>query len=379
MSYYKQVSIYSDFFDENWKNEVTSEQIDTILSKYNIDEYDFLKLLTYTDKSSLEKCALKARDESIKHFGKAILLYSPLYIANKCVNRCVYCSFNESNKLIKRIKLNEMEIVEEAKELSSMGIKHVLLLTGEEEKETGFVYIKKAVEILSSYFDSVMIEVAPLDVIHYESLVESGVDGVTIYQEVYDREVYKKVHVKGPKADYRYRLDTPERICKANVRSLNLGALIGLSNWRREIFLLGMHIRYISEKYPHVEIGISLPRIKEIQSSEELAYELNEINNSQFLQALIALRLLAPHCSINISTRESSEFRKNLISIGVNKMSAGVSTSVGGYKVNRNDIGQFDISDKSSVDDVKKLIDSVGYQSIFKDWMQIDNKSLNID
>lgn len=372
MSYYNHVQMYEEFFDKNALNNVSSEEIDKVLLKTNIDKQDFLKLLTYKDLNCLEKCASKSREESIKHFGKAVLLYSPLYIANKCVNRCVYCSFNESNSLIKRVKLTDDEIVEEAKELSSMGIKHVLLLTGEEEKESGFLYVNDSVKILREYFDCVMIEVAPLDESHYARLVDSGVDGVTIYQEVYDREIYRKVHVKGPKADYRYRLDTPERACRANVRSVNLGALIGLGDWRREIFILGMHIRYISEKYPHVEVGISLPRIKGIQTSEELSYELKEINDTQFLQALTALRLLAPHCAINISTRESSEFRKNLIPIGVNKMSAGVSTSVGGYKVNRDDIGQFDISDKSSVQDVKKLIESVGYQSIFKDWMSLE-------
>lgn len=376
MSYYNHVDMYGKYFDKNECIEVSSFEIDQILNKKNISESDFLKLLTYKDLESLEKCALKSRAESINHFGKAVLLYSPLYIANKCVNRCVYCSFNESNSLIKRVKLNKDQIIEESKELSSMGIKHVLLLTGEEEKESGFLYVNEAVKILREFFDSVMIEVAPLDESHYEKLVSSGIDGVTIYQEVYDKEVYKSVHIKGPKADYRYRLDTPERACKANVRSVNLGALIGLANWRREIFLLGMHIRYISEKYPHVEVGISLPRIKNIQSSETLSYDLNEINDTQFLQALTALRILAPHCAINISTRESSEFRKNLIPIGVNKMSAGVSTSVGGYKVHKDNIGQFDISDKSSVSDVKKLIESVGYQSIYKDWMNLES---NID
>ncbi|MGB3367710.1 MAG: 2-iminoacetate synthase ThiH [Acidaminobacteraceae bacterium] len=360
------------FFDENVLNKVSSEEIEKVLHKSNIDKMDFLKLLTYKDLSSLEKCASKSHEESVKHFGKAVLLYAPLYIANKCVNRCVYCSFNESNNLIKRIKLTTDEIIEEAKELSSMGIKHVLLLTGEEEKESGFIYVNESVKILRQYFDSIMIEVAPLDQSHYEKLIDSGVDGVTIYQEVYDKEIYKKIHIKGPKADYRYRLDTPERACRADIRSVNLGALIGLGDWRREIFLLGMHIKYICEKYPHIEVGISLPRIKGIQTSEKLSYDLKEINDTQFLQALTALRLLVPHCAINISTRESSEFRKNLIPIGVNKMSAGVSTSVGGYKVNRDDIGQFDISDKSSVEDVKKLIESVGYQSIFKDWMSLD-------
>ncbi len=371
MSFYNYVDLYSDYFKDNFQDEVSPGEIDAILSKDLIKEEDFLRLLGYRDFASLEKCARRSQEESIKHFGKAILLYSPLYIANKCVNRCLYCSFNESNSLIDRLKLTPSQIHEEAKALSASGIRHVLLLTGEEEKEEGFIYVNEAVRILRQYFDSVMIEVAPLDKSHYESLVESGIDGLTIYQETYDKEIYKKVHIRGPKAYYRYRLDTPERACQADVRALNMGALLGLGDWRLEIFLLGMHVKYLNERYPQVDIGISLPRIKGIKSSEELSYEHKEISDPCFIQALTALRLFLPHASINISTRESSDFREKLIPIGVNKMSAGVSTSVGGYKVNKKSASQFDIADKSSVEDVKELISSLGYQAVFKDWMDI--------
>lgn len=376
MSFYDQIKKHESDFEYftkelNKAGSISNDEIHRILGKTSLADHDFFKLLHYSDTKILEKAALRAREESLNHFGKTILLYSPMYISNICVNRCVYCSFNNENKMIDRVKLNINQIKEESIALSKTGIKHVLVLTGEEKKERGYEYVLEAVKVIREYFESVSIEVAPLDEDHYISLVDGGVDGVTIYQEVYDEEVYKTVHLKGPKSDFRYRLETPERACNANIRSMNIGTLIGLSDYKRELYIMGMHLKYLSDKYPHIDLGISLPRIKDIDTSEEIGYTHYPITDAKFVQCMIALRLFLPHCAVNISTRESSEFRRNLIPIGVNKMSAGVSTSVGGYSVYKDTLGQFNISDTSSVEDVKDLIKSVGYQPILKDWMKI--------
>ncbi|MCM1988176.1 2-iminoacetate synthase ThiH [Oceanirhabdus seepicola] len=347
---------------------VSNDDIIKILNKEQIDEHEFLQLLSQEGANNLEHMAQNSRINSLKHFGKAITLYTPMYISNYCVNRCLYCSFNCNNS-IKRNKLTLDEIREEAEEVSKTGIKHILLLTGESEVKTSVEYIKDAVKILREYFQSVVLEVYPMKTHQYKELVDAGIDGVTIYQETYDREIYKNVHIKGPKRDYLYRLDTPERACIAGVRTINIGALLGLDDWRVEIYKVGLHAKYLSEKFPEVEVGISLPRIKEISSTENVPYKYNEITDREFVQIFSALKLFLPHCSINISTRESKSMRENLIPIGVNKMSAGVSTEVGGHKINKNSEKQFKISDESSVEDVIKMIERVGYQPVLKDWM----------
>ena len=65
-------------------------------------------------------------------------------------------------------------------------------------------------------------------------------DGLTIYQEVYDKAVYRKVHPFGPKTDYKFRLDAPERGAEAGMRNVNIGVLFGLDDWRREVFLMDL-------------------------------------------------------------------------------------------------------------------------------------------
>lgn len=49
-------------------------------------------------------------------------------------------------------------------------------------------------------------------------------------------------------------------------------------------------------------------------------------------------------------------------------MSAGVSTSVG-HSDDEEETKQFEISDKSSVEEVKAMVTERGYQVVFKNWV----------
>ena len=71
-------------------------------------------------------------------------------------------------------------------------------------------YLKKSVEILRKYFDGVDVEIYPLNESEYKELADSGADGLTIYQETYNEQLYKLLHTKGAKSDYKYRLETCE-------------------------------------------------------------------------------------------------------------------------------------------------------------------------
>jgi 2-iminoacetate synthase len=92
------------------------------------------------------------------------------------------------------------------------------------------------------------------------------------------------------------------------------------------------------------------------------------VSDRDLVQLILALRLFLPRAGITISTRESAEFRDNLVKLGVTKMSAASSTAVGGYAAARHSVGQFEISDHRSVDEVRLAIQQKGYKPIFKDW-----------
>lgn len=369
MSFIEVIDKYKDFDFKSYFNRVTDKDIEASINKRILDEKDILNIISKRAEKFLEQMAQKSNQITNRHFGKTVLLYTPLYIANICVNKCVYCSYSIDNN-IKRVKLSLKDIEKEAIAISKQGFKHIILLTGESPNDTPIEYLIEAIEVLKKYFPSITLEVQPLLKEEYERVVKLGVDGLTIYQEVYDIEIYKKVHIAGPKSNYKYRLDTPERGAMAGIRNINISALFGLNDFREELFFTIMHGRYILEKYPGVEVGFSVPRIRPHAGSFNDLYEVSDKN---LVQCILALRLSHNNSSINISTRESHSLREKLIPLGVTKMSAGVSTQVGGHSKEVEETGeaQFLINDDSSTSAVKDMIKKIGYAPIFKDWDRI--------
>lgn len=362
------------FYDEveRWErsglaNRIAAARETDVLSALNkdiCDENDLLALVSPAAAPHLEAMARKSRDLTLAQFGKVIFLYAPLYLANICDNECVYCGFRHSNK-ISRKKLSPEEAAQEARIIAASGIKHILILTGESRIATPVSYIAECVRHIKSFFNSISIEVYSLTTAEYAELLAAGVDGMTMYQETYNEELYRELHPKGPKADYRGRLESPERACRAGMRSIGVGALQGLDDFRRDGFLTGLHAAWLQSTFPDVEIGVSLPRI---QPQVGGFTSRCDVSDRDFVQLLAALRIFLPRASITVSTRERLEFRRNLIGLGVTRLSAGSRTEVGGYSQADNSEGQFSIADTSSVDDVKKMIESSGYQPVFKDW-----------
>ena len=223
---------------------------------------------------------------------------------------------------------------------------------------------------MKKYFSSISVEIYPLTESQYGEIIQEGVDGLTIYQETYDEKVYSEVHRAGPKKDYKFRLDAPERAAMAGIRNVNIGVLLGLSDWRRDVFFMGMHAKYLQDKFCDVEIGSSVPRLRPHTGDFKIPVEVNDKNMAQII---VALRIFLPRLSISISTRENPQLREGLLPLGVTRMSAGSSTKVGGHSIEypeESNPSQFEISDTRSVEEIRAMLAVKGYQAVFKDWMQ---------
>lgn len=358
-------------FNSHFQN-VSDGDVRKSIGKNELGCLDFLNLLSPKAASHLEAMAQKARELTIQHFGRTIQLYIPLYISNYCSNECIYCGFSKKNRILRK-KLSLEEIEKEAQEIEKTGIRHILVLTGEASGITPLDYIENTVRLLRKRFSSVAIEMFPMEVDEYRRLKHAGADCLTIYQEVYDEEIYKKVHISGKKTDYRYRLDTPERGAAAGFRAINIGALFGLGDVRKEAFFSGMHAKYLQDKYLDTEISLSLPRINKAEGGFRPYHEMDD---RSFVQTMLAYRLFLPRVGINVSTRESSVFRDNLVGLGVTRISAGSRTTVGGYSQDtrlgtQDATAQFDIHDCRSVSEIVGMIGSKGFQPVFKDWDEI--------
>ena len=360
------VNQYRDFDFNEFYNSVTENNVLQVIGRRKLSYPDYLTLLSPAAESCLEEMAQAAHEITIRQFGRTILLYTPLYLSNFCENRCVYCSFNNDNT-IKRKQLSFKEIEQEAKVIAETGLKHILILTGSARNKATVQYLEESIIILKKYFSSISIEIYPMEESEYVRLIDAGVDNLTIYQETYNQVLYKQLHPSGPKRDYEFRLNTPERACRAGIRSVNIGALLGLDDFRSECFISGIHAEYLQSKYPSIEIAMSFPRMRPFQGNN---ISVKTVSDKNLIQVILALRLFLHRAGISISTRESAELRDNLIPLGTTKMSAGSKTSVGGYQ-KEDEETQFEIDDRRTVEEVKNAIYKKGYQPVFKDWQYL--------
>lgn len=370
MSYYERLIESQDLDFDKIFSEVLISDVKTAIQGETTDVKRLFSLLSAEAENQLEDMAQRAHEITLRYFGRTIQLYTPMYLSNYCQNQCLYCGFNSNND-VERKKLKAEEVEKEAQFISSTGLKHILVLTGESRIESPVSYILECVKILRKFFSSISVEVYALTQEEYSLLVSEGVDGLTLYQEVYDQKVYASVHCAGPKKDYRFRLDAPERGAKAGMRNINIGVLLGLNDWRKEVFYLALHAQYLQDKFPDVEIGVSIPRIRPQVGNFKAICEVRDKN---LVQIILALRIFLPRLGITLSTREDSGLRENLVPLGITRMSAGSTTSVGGHTQTAHEnykTEQFEISDKRNVEEIKAMLEKKGYQAVLKDWERI--------
>ena len=370
MSYYEIYLKYKNLPFEKIFYNISSRDVEMAIGMERQDESAFLALLSPAAEDYLEDMARKANDLTVRHFGKTVQLYTPMYLSNYCENQCAYCGFNSRND-IPRKKLSMEEVEKEAKFISSTGLKHILILTGESRENTPLGYIKDCIKALRKYFSSISVEIYALTESEYAEIAQDGVDGLTIYQETYNEAIYDKVHEQGPKKDYLFRLDAPERAAKNGIRNINIGVLLGLNDWRRDIFFMGLHAKYLQDKFYNVEIGASIPRLRPHVGDFKI---LHNVSDKDIARIIIALRIFLPRLGISVSTRESPGLRENLVALGITRMSAGSSTRVGGHTIEPHEelnLPQFEISDTRNVEEIKAMLLAKGYQPVLKDWMQI--------
>ncbi|MCL2131590.1 MAG: 2-iminoacetate synthase ThiH [Lentimicrobiaceae bacterium] len=337
--------------------------VERALGNGKMDLEDFKALVSPAAEPYLETMALKSRDATQKRFGKTIQFYIPLYLSNECLNHCIYCGFNRKNK-IHRVVLTDEEIRAEVEAIKKMGYEHILLLTGESPRHTGVDYIEHALQLVKPHFKQLSLEVLPLSAADYARLRKSGLYGVYIYQETYHLEHYPHYHPAGKKKDYRWRIETPDRLAQAGVHKIGLGVLLGLEDWRIEALFLANHLQYLRKYYWKSKYSLSFPRIRPHQGEFQPAFD---VTDKQFAQMIWAFRLLDNDVEISLTTRESELFRNNMISLGITSMSAGSKTEPGGY-TQKEELEQFTTNDNRNPEQLAQTINQHGYEVVWKDW-----------
>lgn len=345
------------------RQEATTKQVEALLRQDQIADQDLALLFSPAADGLLEQMAERAAFITAHRFGRIINLYAPLYVSNECVNNCVYCGFAHRNQ-IERITLSVEEVIKEANILLEEGFRHVLLVSGEAPCAFSVDDLEKVVRELAGKFASIAIEVFPMSADHYRRLEKAGVDGLVLYQETYDPAVYARCHF-GPKADYAGRLAAIEAGAEAGFRSLGVGALLGLADWRNEAFITALHGRYLARRFWKSKIAFSFPRLRPAEGGFAPPYV---VTDRDLVQMITGLRLAIHDAEIVVSTREPAGLRDSLIPLGVTRMSAGSKTSPGGYQDSRHAGRQFSVDDQRGPQEVALAIEKAGREPVWKDF-----------
>lgn len=296
-----------------------------------------------------------------KRFGRCVNMYLPLYITNLCSNKCVYCGFSVMNKF-KRVVLDLEQIEEECVAINKMGYKNILLVSGESERKAGIDYFKKVLPVVKKYASYLQMEVQPLSTEEYAMLKELGLDAVSVYQETYHKDFYSKVHLGGKKADYKWRLETPDRLGKAEIDKVGIGALLGLYDWRADLCATAMHILYMRDHYWKTQLSVSFPRLRPAAGGFEPTLP---VSDAKLLQIICALRIFDNELDLTLSTRENASFRDLILPVGITAISAGSSTEPGGYAHKGENLEQWTVNDDRSVDEVVSAMEHNGFEAVF--------------
>jgi 2-iminoacetate synthase len=362
------------------------------MGKSQLSLNDFANLISPAASELLEPLSVRSQQLTRQRFGKVIRLFAPLYLSNECVNNCAYCGFSRDNAIL-RVTLSIEEVLREARALSVQGFRNILLVAGEHPKFVSNHYLRDCVRALHGEIPGVSLEVGPMEAEEYRPIIAAGADGLVVYQETYDRNIYNEMHTAGPKRNFDWRLETAERAYAAGFRRLGIGALFGLSDWRYEAICVAAHADFLLRHCWKAQLTISLPRLRPCAGEFQ---PLTHMTDRELVQLVCAFRLMFPDAGLVLSTREPARLRDGLISLGITLMSAGSHTEPGGYtgagreKIHHtvrgkivevgssewattnghatNATGQFEIADDRSPGEVAELIRKLGYEPVWKDW-----------
>ena len=349
----------------------------------------FERLLEPMSDADFESLAHRSRALTQQNFGRTMRLFAPLYLSNECINNCSYCGFSRDNPIL-RVTLDLEQVIAEARHLAAEGFRQILLVAGEHPKFVSGTYLSDCVRALAPNFSSIAIEVGPMETHEYEPVVQAGAEALVVYQETYDRMVYAEMHTSGPKRDFNWRLDCPERGYGAGFRRIGIGALFGLAPWKSEAVALAAHVEYLLRRCWKAQISVSLPRLRPAAGGFEPAHSMTD---RELAQLVCALRVCFPQVGIVLSTREKASLRDALVPLGITMMSAGSHTEPGGYTRQGTDnlhmtvrgrivapefqdatdriaTGQFDISDERSPREIAAVLRRHGLEPVWKDWDQ---------
>jgi len=331
-------------------------------------------LLNTEEQSKIQEIFDLAKAIKKDVYGDRVVLFAPLYLGNKCTNSCTYCGFNVENKNMVRKTLSLDELGNEIEALVDEGHKRIIQVYGT-HPDYSPEYIRDTV--LKTYtikkgngeIRRVNINAAPQTIEDFKIIKESGIGTYQIFQETYHEPSYAKVHPRGEKSNFKWRLFGLTRAMEAGIDDVGIGALFGIYKWKFEVLGLMQHVEHLEKNYnvgPHT---ISFPRLNEASGVDHDEQYL--INDMELKRIIAILRLAVPYTGLILTARETPELRKECMELGVSQIDAGTQIELQGYSNKKNksnqdlDKEQFKIGDSRDLDDILRELLENGFTPSF--------------
>lgn len=319
-------------------------------------------LLQTEDRELIEEIWKTAREIKQAIYGNRLVLFAPLYIANHCANNCLYCGFRKDNKALKRVALTSEQIANEVRVLEKEGHKRLLMLCGEHPNRSNLDYFIEAIETAygvttghGGEIRRINVEIAPLTIDGFKRLKAAKIGTYVLFQETYHHETYKRMHPRGPKSDYIWRLTAMDRAMESGIDDVGIGALFGLYDYKFEVLGLLFHALHLEDQFgigPHT---ISIPRLEPAMNAPAAIKPPRPVMDHDFKKLVAVIRMAVPYTGMILTTRESAELRRAVFQLGISQISAGSRTNPGGYQEDSNEnfrAAQFNLGDTRTLDEV---------------------------
>lgn len=339
------------------------------LDKNRLEPEETAALLSVKDPELKQLIMHGAKELKERIYGNRIVLFAPLYVGNECVNDCVYCGFRISNTECYRDTLTKEQLVNETKSLVETGHKRLIMVYGEHPKYNPEFIADTVQTVYDTKYKKgeirrVNINAAPLDIEGFRTVKSVGIGTYQIFQETYHEETYGKLHPRGPKSSFLWRLDGLDRAMKAGIDDLGIGALMGLYDWKFEVMGLLYHTIHLEQTFgvgPHT---ISFPRIEPAIGTEFAEHPPYQVSDEDFKHLVATIRLSVPYTGMILTAREPIAIRNEVLSYGVSQIDAGSSIGVGDYSAKDEESrrkSQFVLGDTRSLDEVIYELAKGGY------------------
>jgi 2-iminoacetate synthase len=308
------------------------------LALQRLEPDEAASLLMVEDPELWREIFAAAREVKDRVYGPRVVTFAPLYLSNHCVNSCLYCGFRRENVHQERRQLTLTEVREEVAALVGCGHKRLIVVYGEHPRSdidymTSTIETIYATRIGNGEIRRVNVNAAPLTIGDYGRLREVGIGTYQVFQETYHRATYHRVHPRGPKADYRWRLYALHRAQEAGIDDVAIGALFGLYDWRYEVLGLLLHAIDLERCFagigPHT---ISFPRLEPAAEAPwQPQSSPHRVSDESFLKLVAVLRLAVPYTGLIVTARESAQHRRQALQLGCTQTDASSRIGIGDY------------------------------------------------